>query len=586
MSSSLRRYVALGSVFTLVACSEGGPTQAKANPDVGAVSDRASVLAAAPWSTGHSPTAGASVIADGTAGTATMAYTSPYNPNYGIPHTWRFTTTASEVATVTLPWRFTGFHSWYQAEARLRVYVRRGGTDVFGPYLFIGGVPGEFSLSGTATFAVLAGDEYGFEVYGYHYDGTSVLNGSLSVTVPLPPPPASPPTVSLAPASGNEGSSIAFAASASDPDGDITGYSWDFGDGTTARGGDAISHMYAQDGEYTVQVLVTDATGLTATATATAVVTNLLPLVAPFTGGSILAGGSYTASGSFADPGSDTWRAFVDYGDGAGPVALALSGQTFVLSHTYATPGTFDVTVKILDDDGAGGRTSTVVVQAPPPPADVTPPTISPTVAGTPGNNGWYTSNVGVTWLVSDAESAITSSTGCAPSMLGTDSNGLTFTCSAASSGGNATGSITVKRDATPPVVAFTGNAGTYSADQQVSIACSATDATSGIAASSCPGAAGAAYLYGAGTHTLAASASDKAGNSTSTSAQFTVQVTTTAVTVLVNQWVNQKGVANAMAAQLRSGAYEAFRNHVRAQTGKSISAANAAILISLSQSL
>jgi hypothetical protein len=49
---------------------------------------------------------------------------------------------------------------------------------------------------------------------------------------------------------------------------------------------------------------------------------------------------------------------------------------------------------------------------------------------------------------------------------------------------------------------------------------------------------------------------------------------------------VNQKGVASAMAAQLRSGAYEAFRNHVRAQTGKSISAANAAILISLSQSL
>jgi hypothetical protein len=577
--------ILLAAVAT--ACRDGGPTQANANPDVVAAGGSASVLAVAPWSTAYSPTAGATVTANGMAGTATMSYASPYNPTYGMGHFWRFTTTASEAAIVTLPWTFSGFHSWYDATARLRVYINRGGTELFGPYLVNGGVSGGFSYSGTTTFSVQAGDAYGFEVYGYHYDGANVLNGTLSVTVPLPPPPASPPSVSLAAASGNEGASIAFAASASDPDRDITGYAWDFGDGTTVRGGDAISHTYAQDGSYTVQVTVTDATGLTASATTTVDVANVLPSVAPFAGALIQAGETYTASGSFNDPGTDPWRAYVDYGDGAGPVALALSGQGFVLSHTYATAGAFDVTVKIVDDDGAGGRTVTVVVQSPPPPpSDVTPPTIVSAVAGTLGGNGWYTSNVGLTWSVSDGESAVTSSTGCGASTVNTDTNGLTVTCTAASSGGSATGSVTVKRDATPPVIAFAGNAGTYTADQQISISCSATDAMSGIAASSCPGATGAAYAFGPGTHTLSATATDRAGNATGASTLFTVQVTAASVTVLVNQWVNQKGVASAMAAQLRSGAYEAFRNHVRAQTGKSISAANAAILISLSQSL
>lgn len=86
-------------------------------------------------------------------------------------------------------------------------------------------------------------------------------------------------------------------------------------------------------------------------------------------------------------------------------------------------------------------------------PLDTTPPVIVPTVAGTLGTNGWYTSDVTISWSVTDPESAITSQTGCTTSVLNTDTTGQTFTCSATSQGGTSSNSVTVKRDATNPLI-------------------------------------------------------------------------------------------------------------------------------------
>lgn len=85
-------------------------------------------------------------------------------------------------------------------------------------------------------------------------------------------------------------------------------------------------------------------------------------------------------------------------------------------------------------------------------PADTTPPTLSVSVSGTQGNDGWYTSDVTVTWTVDDPESAVTT-TGCDTQTVTTDTDGVTFTCTAESAGGTNSGSVTIKRDATAPVI-------------------------------------------------------------------------------------------------------------------------------------
>ena len=56
--------------------------------------------------------------------------------------------------------------------------------------------------------------------------------------------------------------------------------------------------------------------------------------------------------------------------------------------------------------------------------ADATAPVITPNITGTLGTNGWYTSDVGLTWTVTDLESSISSSTDCGPSNVTIDTAG------------------------------------------------------------------------------------------------------------------------------------------------------------------
>jgi hypothetical protein len=381
----LRQAMTLCVAAVLASCSDGNPTQPSMADQAVEYSSRttASLIVAAPWSATFSPSPGALVTSDGSVSNPSMHYD---RSGIGLFNgTWRFTTATTEAGTVTLRYHWTGFHSYFQATASIRGYLRRSGGDVYPTgVLQSGGVSGGFEWTGMTTFSVIAGDEYGFEISGSHFDSALQLSGDLTVVpqfVPLP----HPPVVTLMAASGAEGSPVAFVASASDPDNNITAYAWDFGDGGTSSAGSAVSHTYAQDGTYAVRVTVTDATGLSATALSTAVIANVAPSVSALPSTSILSGGTYSAAGNFTDPGADVWSASVDYGDGTGTSPVALAGKAFSLSHAYLTAGTFTVTVNVSDGSGTAQRTATVVVQAPPPP----PPSNNPTTKDQCMKDGW-----------------------------------------------------------------------------------------------------------------------------------------------------------------------------------------------------
>jgi PKD repeat protein len=80
-----------------------------------------------------------------------------------------------------------------------------------------------------------------------------------------------PPTAVLkaTPTSGTAPLMVAFDGTGStDPDGAVSSYAWDFGDGSSGSGG-TVNHQYTNAGSYTARLTVNDTSGSSASATAT-----------------------------------------------------------------------------------------------------------------------------------------------------------------------------------------------------------------------------------------------------------------------------------------------------------------------------
>ncbi|WP_277458288.1 MULTISPECIES: InlB B-repeat-containing protein [Methylococcus] len=220
---------------------------------------------------------------------------------------------------------------------------------------------------------------------------------------------------------------------------------------------------------------------------------------------------------------------------GSLPNGLSLDAEG-LLSGTPETEGSFGFTVAVRDGNGFAARRDYVMAVALP---DTTAPVVTPTVTGTLGANGWYRSNVTVNWSVTDPESRVTSQTGCDMVTVSADTSGQTYTCTAVSGGGSATQSVTIKRDATPPVINLTTTQDGQSYLRNSSIladyACS--DGLSGVATCAGPVAPGAAIDTAAvGAHAFTVAAADQAGNQAAVTHSYSVA----AVPVVLN--VNRTG--------------------------------------------
>ena len=191
---------------------------------------------------------------------------------------------------------------------------------------------------------------------------------------------------------------------------------------------------------------------------------------------------------------------------------------------------------------------------------DSTPPLITPNVAGTLGNNGWYVSNVTVSWTVMDNESTITSQSGCGTENVTSDTGGVTFTCSATSAGGTASQSVTIKREATAPTITLVARTaananGWNNSDVTVNWSCS--DATAGAVAASVN-----QTVNGEGANQSATgTCTDNAGNSASNT-QSGINIDKTAPTISAaattaangNGWYNSKVTVHFTCADALSG--------------------------------
>jgi PKD repeat protein len=165
--------------------------------------------------------------------------------------------------------------------------------------------------------------------------------------------------------------SVQFNGTASnDPDGSITNYAWDFGDGTSASGATASapSHLYGASGTYHVSLTVTDNSNGTDTETqdVTVQAANVKPTAA-FT--SNVTGADVTFDGSGSHDSDGTVQSYSwDFGDGN-----TGSGASPTIAHTYTSSGTFHVALTVTDDrGGTDSVTHDVTVATQPPHAAFT----------------------------------------------------------------------------------------------------------------------------------------------------------------------------------------------------------------------
>jgi PKD repeat protein len=211
-------------------------------------------------------------------------------------------------------------------------------------------------------------------VHTYTTDGTFTVSltvtddaGALdtqATTATIAANPLPPIADANGPYSGVVGSPVGFdGTSSSDPDGSITAYAWDFGDGGLGTGA-TPTHIYSVDGTYTVVLTVTDNDGQTSVDTTSATINPAGGNVPPVANANGPYSGTEGVAVQFSSSGSmDTDGVLVAYdwgfGDGGGSTAENPA-------HAYIAAGTYTVTLTVTDDAGdSGSDSTTVTIEAP-----------------------------------------------------------------------------------------------------------------------------------------------------------------------------------------------------------------------------
>jgi len=192
--------------------------------------------------------------------------------------------------------------------------------------------------------------------YGFYDSLTGKVTWDLSkITLPTNDAPIAEAN---GPYSGYVSELVSFSpADSSDPDGTITEYRWDFGDGSIYSYDETPTHSYARTGTYTVTLRVKDYDNAVDEDTAQCVV-SAIPNKAPIA----IINGPYSGYAneaiSFSSAGStDQDGTITEYRWNFGEGGTEHYGD--VQNFIYERAGTYTVTLTVKDEDGATSLAST-----------------------------------------------------------------------------------------------------------------------------------------------------------------------------------------------------------------------------------
>lgn len=150
-----------------------------------------------------------------------------------------------------------------------------------------------------------------------------------------------------------------------DPDGYITKYSWDFGDGAIG-GGETTTHSYTCSGTYNVTLNISDDEGATDEDTINVVIVKAnSPPTKPIVDGptSGKAGEVYDYTFVATDPDGDDISYMIKWDDECTEVSVHLpSGQGITRNHTWSKKGTYTIRVIARDIYGVESAEGTLSV--------------------------------------------------------------------------------------------------------------------------------------------------------------------------------------------------------------------------------
>ena len=353
-------------------------------------------------------------------------------------------------ATLTIPGSAVSFDGTASAPGA-------GGTITDYSWNFGDGTTIDTGITATASHTYTAPGVYTVKLTTSDDLGVSDKAAEV-ITVDQPAAAFTTPPAALAP-----GDPASFDATGStDPEGTITDYSWNFGDGTTDDTGTTptASHTYTTRDHYNVTLTVTNSNGQTASSTETVTVDDR-PTAALTPSTSLATPGSAVSfDGTASAPGAG--GAITDYSWNFGDASTQDTGTTPTTNHTYTTPGVYTARLTATDDLGVSDTATTVITVDQPTATFTSDPNVptpeAPASFDTSGSTDPEGTITDYSWDFGDGTTIDTGITATASHTYTTRGNYDVTVTITNSNGQTATSSETVTID-DPPTAALTPSA-------------------------------------------------------------------------------------------------------------------------------